>query len=194
MGTASPKTPTPDVIGARIVLLRGEKVLLDSDLAALYGVTTKRLNEQVRRNRNRFPPDFCFSLTYQELGVLRSQNATSKTRPGRGGRRYAPKAFTEHGALMAANVLSSHRAIEVSLFVVRAFIRLRQTLATHAELAKKLDELEKKTESLALKHDALATNTRSQFREVIEALRRLMSAPEPNRRPIGFVTSGPTKS
>ena len=99
-----------------------------------------------------------------------------------------PYAFTEHGALMAANVLSSPRAIEVSVFVVRAFVRLRQAFAEHKELAKKLEELERKTERLALKHDALAAETRSQFREVIEALRRLMSAPQPARRPIGFVT------
>jgi len=179
---------TPERIGARIIVVRGEKVLLDSDLAALYAVTTKRLNEQVRRNRKRFPQDFVFPLTDQEVAGLRSQNATSNTRAGRGGRRYAPYAFTEHGALMAANVLSSSRAIEVSVFVVRAFVRLRETLAAHKELAKKLEELERKTEALALKHDALAAGTRSQLREVIEALRRLMSAPEPTHRPIGFVT------
>jgi len=179
---------TPELIAERILLVRGEKVLLDSDLAALYGVATKRLNEQVRRNSSRFPSDFVFSLTDQEVARLRSQNATSNVQPGRGGRRYMPYAFTEHGALMAANVLSSPRAIEVSVFVVRAFVRLRQAFAEHKELAKKLEELERKTERLALKHDALAAETRSQFREVIEALRRLMSAPQPARRPIGFVT------
>jgi phage regulator Rha-like protein len=194
MGTELPGALTPERIGGRIVLLRGEKVLLDSDLAALYGVTTKRLNEQVHRNRRRFPPDFMFSLTDQEFGSLRSQNATSNARPGRGGRRYVPYAFTEHGALMAANVLSSRRAIEVSIFVVRAFIRLRETLAAHKELAKKLEELERKTEALAAKHDALAAATRSQLRQVIEALRGLMSSPEPRRRPIGFVTQNAPKS
>jgi hypothetical protein len=127
-------------------------------------------------------------LTDQEVARLRSQNATSNPRLGRGGRRYLPCAFTEHGALMVANVLSSPRAIEVSVFVVRAFIRLRQALAEHKELARKLEDLEKKTERLALKHDALAADTRSQFREVIEALRRMMSAPQPAHRPIGFVT------
>lgn len=166
-------------------------MLLDSDLAALYSVSTKRLNEQVRRNRRRFPLDFVFSLTDQEVARLRSQNATSNKHRGRGGRRYAPHAFTEHGALMAANVLSSRRAIEVSVFVVRAFVRLRETLASHKELAKKLEELERETETLALKHDTLAADTRSQFREVIEALRRLMAPPEPTRRPIGFVTASP---
>jgi hypothetical protein len=193
MGTTL-RVPAPEVIGARIVVLRGEKVLLDSDLAALYRVTTKRLNEQVRRNQNRFPSDFCFSLTDHELAALRSQNATSKPKPGRGGRRYPPIAFTEHGALMAASVLSSRRAIEVSVFVVRAFVRLRQTFAAHAELAKKLEALERKTETLGQRHDALAASSRSQLKEVIETLRRLMSAPEPTRRPIGFVTPSPTKS
>lgn len=161
--------------------------MLDADLAALYGVSTKRLNEQIRRNRERFPDDFMFQVSPEEWEALRSQNATSKT--GRGQhRKYLPYAFTEHGALMAANVLNSARAIEVSLYVVRAFVRLREVLATHAELAKKLVALEKKTEALALKHDSLAANTRAQFKEVIEALRELMRAPETKRRPIGFVT------
>lgn len=175
-------------IEQRIVLIRSHKVLLDADLAALYGVPTKRLNEQIRRNRERFPTDFMFQVSADEFEALRSQFATSKIAPGRGGRRYRPYAFTEHGALMAANVLNSARAIEVSLYVVRAFVRLREVLATHAELAKKLAALEKKTEALALKHDSLAANTRAQFREVIEALRELMRAPETKKRPIGFVT------
>jgi tRNA C32,U32 (ribose-2'-O)-methylase TrmJ len=114
-----------------------------------------------------------------------SQIATSKSR--RGGYRKNPLAFTEHGALMAASVLNSGRAIQVSVYVVRAFIRLRETLAAHKDLAKKLEELERKTEALALKHDALAADTHTQFKEVIEALRRLMSSPAPSRRPIGFV-------
>jgi hypothetical protein len=177
-----------DDIVSRIRWARGAKVLLDSDLSELYGVTTKRLNEQVRRNPARFPSDFMFQLTDQELSRLRSQFATSNSPIGRGGRRYRPYAFTEHGALMAANVLNSRQAIEVSVYVVRAFVRLRETLAAHKDLARKLEALEKKTESLALKHDALAGETRAQFKEVIEALRRLM-APAPLRtRPIGFVT------
>lgn len=179
---------SPELIAQRIVVVRGEKVLLDAELAALYGVPTKRLNEQVRRNAARFPPDFVFRMTDQEVAHLRSQIATSNNRPGRGGRRFKPYAFTEHGALMAANILSSLRAIEVSVFVVRAFIRLRQTLIDHKDLARKLADLERKTERLALKHDDLAADTRAQFREVIEALRRLMSTPQPSRRPIGFVT------
>jgi hypothetical protein len=169
-------------------VVRGTKVLLDSDLGDLYGVTTKRLNEQVRRNPARFPPDFMFRLTDQEFSRLRSQFATSNIPSGRGGRRYAPYAFTEHGALMAANLLNTVRAIEVSVYVVRAFLRLRETLAAHKHLARKLEALERKTETLALKHDSLAAETHAQFKNVIEALRALMSSPAPTRRPIGFVT------
>ena len=162
--------------------------MLDADLAALYGVTTKRLNEQVRRNRERFPEDFMFQVSPAEFDALRSQFATSNAAPGRGGRRYRPHAFTEHGALMAANVLNSARAIEVSVYVVRAFVRLREILAAHKDLAKKLEELERKTEALALQHEHLAANTRAQFKQVFEAIRALMAPPEPKRRPIGFVT------
>jgi hypothetical protein len=169
-------------------VLRGEKVLLDSDLAALYGVTTKRLSEQVKRNRARFPLDFAFRLSKHEVANLRSQIATSSP-GGWGGRRYLPLAFTEHGALMAANVLSSPRSIEVSTYVVRAFVRLRATLATHRQLAKQLRELEKRSAELASKHDALASETRSQLAQVIAALRQLMVEPRTPRRPIGFVTS-----
>ena len=193
MGNTLARTTRLEDISARIVVIRGEKVLLDSDLATLYGAPTKRLNEQVRRNQKRFPPDFVFRLTDQDVARLRSQNATSNIGAGRGGRRSMPYAFTEHGALMAANVLSSRRAIEVSVFVVRAFVRLRETLAAHKDLAKKLEDLERKTEALASKQDALSLDTRARFREVIEALRRLMSSPEPTRRPIGFVTTRSTK-
>jgi hypothetical protein len=168
-------------------VLRGEKVLLDADLALLYGVTTRRLNEQIKRNRFRFPSDFVFALRKQDLRNLKSQIATSSLNTW-GGRRKVPYAFTEHGALMAANVLNSPRAIEMSIFVVRAFVRLRATLATHKDLARKLDELEKRTAQLASKHDALAADTKSQLEQVIAALRQLMSVPQPHRRPIGFVT------
>jgi hypothetical protein len=176
-------------IERRIIVVRGEKVLFDADLAALYGTTTKRLNEQVRRNLERFPGDFMFRLTDQELSSLRSQIATSNGKAlGHGGRRYAPYAFTEHGALMAAAILNTPRAVEVSVYVVRAFVRLREVLATHKDLARKLEDLERRTEALALKHDQLAASTRAQFREVIQALRALMRPPEPRKRPIGFVT------
>ena len=187
MTTAKPAPLATAQIERVILVLRGHKVMLDSDLAALYGTSTKRLNEQVRRNHERFPADFMFQLTNQELSVLRSQFATSNERPGRGGRRYLPFVFTEHGALMAANVLNTPRAIEASLFVVRAFVRLREVLATQKELASRLDVLEKQTAALAFKHDVLANNTRAQFKNVLDALRDLMTPPEPKRRPIGFV-------
>jgi hypothetical protein len=170
-----------------ILVLRGQKVMLDADLAALYGVETRVLVQAVKRNLERFPKDFMFQVTNQELTALRSQIVMSN--PGaKMGLRRPPFAFTEHGALMAASILNSPRAVEMSLYVVRAFVRMREVLSTHKELAKKLEALEKKTEALALKHDALAANTRAQFREVIEALRALMTPPEPKRRPIGFVT------
>jgi phage regulator Rha-like protein len=152
-----------------ILLIRGQKVILDADLAALYGVTTKRFNEQVKRNRERFPEDFMFQLTKKEAEILRSQFAASSW----GGRRYPPFAFTEHGAIMAANVLSSPRAIQASVQVVRAFVRLRQILASHADLARKLAQLEKKYDR--------------QFKVVFEAIRQLMTPPEPKKRPIGFL-------
>ena len=157
-----------------IQVIRGHRVLLDSDLATLYGVTTKRLNEQVRRNPERFPRDFMFQLSGAEFDALRSQTATSKS--GRGGRRYPPYAFTEHGAVMLASVLDSPRAIELSVLVVRAFVRLRQMLATHAQLAKKLQELEARLGG----HD-------KQILALVDAIRHLTSLPAPPKRRIGFV-------
>jgi phage regulator Rha-like protein len=171
-------------IAQRILLLRGQKVLLDADLAELYGVETRRLNEQVKRNAPRFPLDFIFTLNLEEFSNLKSQNATSSW----GGRRKLPMAFTEHGAIMAATVLSSPRAVEVSVYVVRAFVQLRESLASNKELAKRLEELEQKTAGLTFKHDALAHNTRVQFKEAFDALRELMTPPEQSaKRPIGFV-------
>lgn len=160
-----------EVIEDRILLLRGHKVMLDADLAALYGVPTKRLNEQVRRNMRRFPTDFMFTLTFPELSSLRSQIATSKR--GRGGRRYLPMAFTEHGVAMLSSVLNSERAIEVNITLMRTFSRLRNILATHKDLAHKLEEMEKT-------YDA-------QFRIVFDAIRQLMEPPPaPPKRKIGF--------
>lgn len=153
-----------------ILLIRGEKVMLDSDLAELYGVSTKVLNQAVKRNVNRFPPDFMFQLTPEEMKSLRSQIVTSNV--GRGGRRYLPYAFTEHGALMLANVLNSERAAQTSVQVVRAFIRLRQMLVSNAGLARKVAALEQKYNR--------------QFKVVFTAIQRLMSPPEPKRREIGF--------
>ena len=175
-----------EAIAGRILLLRDQRVMLDADLAALYGISTGRFNEAVRRNLPRFPADFMFQLTNQELAALRSQIAISIT--GRGGRRYVPYAFTEHGAIMAATILNSPRATEVSVYVVRAFVRLREMLATNKDLAAKLEELEQATETLALRHDTLAANTRAQLKQVFEAIRELMSPQEPRRRPIGFIT------
>lgn len=164
----------PESIERAILLVRGQKVILDDDLSRLYGVTTKRLNEQIKRNRKRFPVDFMFRLNFQEVKGLRSQFATSNI--GRGGRRYLPYAFTEHGAIMAANVLNSQRAIEASVYVVRAFVRLRELIASNKELAKRLDELEKKYDS--------------QFKVVFDAIRELMTPIEPPPKPcrIGFRT------
>src|SRR5216684_7003979 len=135
-------------VESKILILRGHKVILDSDLAELYGVPAKRLNEQVKRNAERFPADFMFQLSPKEHDFLRSQIATSKK--GRGGRRYPPYAFTEHGAIMAATVLNSERAVQMSVFVVRAFVRLREMLATNRRLVAKLTELERRLEN----HDA----------------------------------------
>ena len=172
----------------RILMLRGQKVLLDSDLAALYDVPTKRFNEQVKRNLERFPADFMFQLTEEEWESLRSQIATLKL--GRGQhRKYMPYAFTEHGAIMAATILNSPRATEVSVYVVRAFVRLREVLASNAELAKRLDVLERSTEAKAMQHDMFARNTRVQLKQVFDAIRELMTPPEPTKkRPIGFIT------
>lgn len=156
-------------IEKKIFLVRGQKVMLDADLAELYGVPTKRLNEQVKRNRDRFPADFMFQLTAEEkTEVVANCDHLSKLKYSA----VPPNAFTEHGAIMAASVLNTERAIEVSVFVVRAFVKLREMLATHKDLAGKLDEMEKK-------YDA-------QFKVVFEAIRQLMTEPEKPRRPIGF--------
>src|SRR5438045_7015932 len=135
---------TADQLGRFIYEIRGRRVMLDSDLAALYGVPTKRLNEQYRRNRKRFPEDFAFQLTAKEANSLRSQFATSSSH---GGRRYRPYAFTEYGALMAANILNSPRAVQMSIFVVRAFAKMREALRGTPELTRKLVALEKKLTS-----------------------------------------------
>jgi hypothetical protein len=180
----------PEAITLRIATVRGQRVIVDADLAALYGVETKRFNEAVKRNLAKFPADFMFTLTAEEFAALRSQFATSNTEnPGRGGRRYAPRVFTEHGALMAATILNSPRAVEISIYVVRAFVRLRELAATHGDLAKRLDELEQKTEALAMNHDTFSRNTRNQLKQVFDALRELMTPSDPPKRPIGFVTT-----
>jgi phage regulator Rha-like protein len=187
--SSTPAEPLPALqsIGLAITMLRGQRVILDAELAALYGVETKRLNEQVQRNIERFPQDFMFQLSDQEQSSLRSQIATLKA--GRGQhRKYAPFAFTEHGAIMAATVLKSPRAVQVSLYVVRAFVRLREAAAVHQDLAKQLADLQDKTESLAAQHDSFSQTTRAQLKQVFDALRQLMVPPDPPKRPIGFVT------
>lgn len=158
-------------IEQRILMIRGQKVMLDSDLAKLYEVSTKRLNEQVKRNPKRFPPDFAFQLTIQEVISLRSHFATSIG--GRGGRRYLPFVFTEQGVAMLSSILTSERAALVNVAIMRTFVRLREILSTHKDLARKLEDLEKKYDS--------------QFRGVFDAIRQLMAPPPvPSKRRIGF--------
>ena len=155
-----------DAIAGRIVTLRGQRIMLDSDLAALYGVPTKRLNEQVKRNAERFPADFMFRLNSEEIESLnRSQIATGSQKHR--DPRFSPFAFTEHGAIMAATILNTPRAVEMSVYVVRAFVKLRKLLSSQAELARKLALLEKSVATL----DA---STRRQFEEVYEAILSLM--------------------
>ncbi len=158
------RTPTT-TIGRSIHLIRGHKVMLDSDLARLYGVETRALNQAVKRNLIRFPDDFMFRLSAKEVVALRSQSVTSNDR---GGRRYPPYAFTEHGVVMLANLLNSPRAVAVSIEVVRVFVRLRQALAANIDLARQLDELERKVGARFAEHE-------KQLRVVFEAVRQLMA-------------------
>jgi hypothetical protein len=213
---ASIITATP--VERLIYLIRGQRVILDSDLAFLYGVATKRLNEQVRRNSDRFPPDFVFQLTWEEAASLRSQIATLE--PSKGTQippdkdlthisirsqiatlpeqtpnistasppeifthlRFRPYAFTEHGVIMAASVLNSPQAVQVSLFVVRAFVKLREMLATHRELAARIDELERKMVTKFREHDG-------KISELFNIIRDLVAVKDaPPKPPIGFQT------
>jgi len=164
-----------------IQLVHGQRVMLDSDLAAIYQVSTKRLNQQLRRNRSRFPADFAFQLTVEELTNLRLQFATSSLRSQittskkHGGRRYLPWVFTEHGAIMLASILNSDVAVQASVRVVRAFVRLREMVAGHAGLAAKLAELERRLDS----HDESIAN-------LFQAIRQLLTPPTKPKREIGF--------
>lgn len=160
-----------EIIERKIYLLRGHKVMLDSDLAKLYEVETFNLNKAVKRNIHRFPEDFMFQLTKEETDSLRFQIGMSET-GGRGGRRYLPYAFTEQGVAMLSSVLKSERSVKVNIEIMRAFVKLRQMLATHADLARKFEALEKK-------YDA-------QFRVVFDAIRELMSPIATKKRKIGF--------
>ena len=163
-----------------ILLVRGQKVILDADLAKLYGVTTKRLNQQVKRNSARFPEDFMFKLTQKEKDkVVANCNHLSNLRFSPA----LPHAFTEHGAIMAASVLNTSHAIESSIFVVRAFVRLRQILATHTELARKLLEIEKHLKN----HD-------QQIQIIFEAIHQLMAPPEKPKKKIGFTVKEKQKA
>jgi len=184
-------------IATLIVTVRGKRVILDRDLAGLYGTTTKRLNEQVKRNRNRFPEDFMFQLTAKEWADLTTQIAMSNTQSNRSqfatgsqrhrDPRFTPYVFTEHGALMAANILRSKQAIQMSVFVVRAFIRMRQMLIEQRGLARKLAALE---EELTARLDVHETA----INEILGQIRRLLSSPpepEPPKKRIGFLVEEP---
>jgi hypothetical protein len=168
--------PVEDITRA-IAVLRGHKVLLDEDLAALYGVETRALVQAVKRNLARFPEDFMFQLTAPEWAALRSQFVTSK--PSRGGRRYLPYAFTEQGVAMLSSVLGSERAIAVNIQIMRAFVRMREMLASNHELARRLDQLEARIAKKLAVHDQAIV-------AILSAIRKLMGAPVPKRRPIGF--------
>jgi len=162
-----------EMIEKKILLIRGEKVMLDADIAELYGVETKMLVRAVKRNIDRFPADFMIQLNREEFENLRFQFGTSSRW---GGRRYLPYAFTEQGVAMLSSILSSKRAVQVNIAIMRAFVKLREMLATHKDLARKLNEMEKK-------YDA-------QFRVVFDAIRQLMIPPSPKKRKIGFQREG----
>ena len=190
------KANPPDPLSGRIYTIRGQRVILDADLARLYGTTTKVFNQAIKRNSARFPKDFAFQLTEEEIAVLRSQIVTSKPRSAdeesdddmwsqsvttssterRGGRRYTPWAFTEHGAVMAANVLRSPKAVEMSVYVVRAFIKQREVLATNATILKRLAEIDKSL----LEHNSALLSLWKKLQPL------LAPPPEPARRAIGF--------
>ena len=170
-------------ISQSILVARGHRVLLDSDLAVLYGVTTTRLNQQVRRNRKRFPSDFMFEITADEFANLKLHFATSSW----GGRRKLPLAFTEHGAIQVATILNSPRAVEMSVYVVRAFVKLRELLTSNKDLVRKLAALERSLIAMDLK-------TQRQFKEVYDAIRSLMNGPPVKRRGIGFTADLSDKS
>ena len=171
------KTLVPiELITSKIYLIRGIKVMLDRNLAELYGVETKRLKEQVRRNIERFPEDFMFVLTKQELKNLRSQFATSSW----GGARYIPMAFTEQGVVMISSILKSKRAIEVNIAIIRAFVKLREMMATHKDLKRKIESMEKKYDE--------------QFQIVFEAIKQLIETDEKPKKRIGFTAKEKQKA
>jgi hypothetical protein len=172
-------------IDHQILLIRDQKVMIDADLAVLYGVPTKALNQAIKRNARRFPPDFMFQLSAEEKQeVVTNCDHLAKLKFAK----TLPFAFTEHGAIQAANVLNSEQAVEMSVYVVRAFIRLRELVVSNKELAHRLDELESKADLIEVKHDNFEHNTRVQLKQVFEAIRELSTPPEPaKKRSIGFV-------
>ncbi len=171
MQTTSQNAIVPTgLINQKIFFVRGTRVMLDADLAQLYGVATKNLNKAVKRNASRFPSDFMFQLSSKDLHSLRFQTGTSKT--GRGGRRFAPYAFTEQGVAMLSSVLRSARAVQVNVAIMRTFVRLREMLATHEELRRKIDVMEKR-------YDA-------RFQAVFDTIRQMLETPIPAKKPIGF--------
>ena len=178
--------PLQTLIGGRIMVLHDQRVMLDADLAELYGVQTKVLVQAVKRNLARFPVDFMFQLSSDEFKALRSQTVTSNN--ARGGRRTAPYALTEQGVAMLSSVLNSPRAIGANIEIMRTFVRVRELAVTHSELAKRLSELEEKTELVSMQHDTFSRNTRNQLKQVFDTLRELMTPPNSPKCPIGFVT------
>ena len=184
--STTPAAPLPPQIERRILALREQRVMLDADLAVLYGVETRVLVQAVKRNLARFPADFMFQLSAEEFANLRSQTVTASG--GHGGRRTAPYVFTEQGVAMLSSVLGSPRAIAVNIEIMRTFVRVRALATTHGELARRLTELEAKTDVLVTRHDTFSRNTRLQLRQVFEDLRELMTPPDTPKRPIGFVT------
>jgi ORF6N domain len=184
VSAASDQAIVPLRIEHRILTVRGVKVIIDADLAELYGVPTKRLNEQVKRNPGRFPADFMFQLNaIEKAEVVANCDHLARLKFAKA----LPFAFTEFGAIQAANVLNSPQAVEMGVYVVRAFVQLRELMVGHRDLSKRLDALEHKTEALALSHDTFSRNTRAQLKQVFDALRELMTPPDPPKRPIGFV-------
>jgi ORF6N domain len=178
MATRRTKLVPIETIERKIYLIRGCKVMFDSDLAAMYQVPTKVLNQAVRRNIGRFPEDFMFQLTGDELESLRSQIVTSND--GRGGKRYLPYAFTEHGVAMLSSVLKSRRAVELNILIIRAFVRLRDYLATHKDLARKLADVERTQQEHG-----------SHIRQIYDCIQRLIEPPEQPKRRIGFRAATP---
>ena len=180
--------PLQPLIQSRILSLRGQRVMLDADLAQLYGVETRAVVQAAKRNAQRFPADFMFQLLPEEWDCLRSQTVISNvSSAGRGGRRTAKYDFTAQGVAMLSSVLSSEQAAALNIEIMRTFLRVRELATTHQDLAKRLAELEMKSEGIELSHDTFSRNTRAQLKQVFDAIRELITPPDPPKQPIGFV-------